>query len=365
MLKTFFKIFKYILFIFLTLVLLLIITIIIARFIHARQININEDNGIEESLYLEIGGVKQYIQIRGENKNNPFILVLHGGPGSPISYYSYYCQTDLEDDFTIVQWDQRGCGRTYYANKEQSMKGVTTELLLSDLDEIVTYLTNRFDQSKINILGHSWGTVIGSRYTQMHPEKVNAYISVGQVVDSIKGEYISVQQAIKLAKSTNETAENDISVAYEDFINSNLDMKKFMNLRMLTSKYLPSGENMSGLEQLWMGATSPQMGIDDLKWYLYSIINFAEFCNVNQTLYKQLFEGDGFNIYDYPKEYEVPVYFISGESDWITPYSLVQDYYEVIEAPKKEMIYIKNAGHSPYLDKPTEFCEAVKSILQP
>ncbi|NLZ80765.1 MAG: alpha/beta hydrolase, partial [Clostridiales bacterium] len=204
-------------------------------------------------LYLDIGGIEQYLQIRGENKDNPVILVLHGGPGSPMSYYSYYWQTDLEEDFTVVQWDQRGCGRTYYANEIQGMKDPTTELLISDLNEIVDYLTNRFNQDNVIILGHSWGTVLGARYTQLHPEKVSTYISVGQTVDSVKGDILSVEQAVLLAKNAeDETTANEILKAYEDVISGSLDMKELITLRTLTSRYLPSGENMSALQQIWM-----------------------------------------------------------------------------------------------------------------
>src|SRR5690606_2011464 len=124
----------------------LVLTVVTARFVHARQIEITKADGIQESLFLEIGGTQQYIQIRGEDRDNPIILVLHGGPGSPTSYYSYYWQTELEDDFTLVHWDQRGSGRTYYVSESQTTEVVTTDLLLADVDEIVTYLTNRFKQ---------------------------------------------------------------------------------------------------------------------------------------------------------------------------------------------------------------------------
>lgn len=360
------KAFKYVITMAAVLMLMLILFFSIGRIIKTRQLRISAANGIAEGLYLDIGGVKQYVHIRGQDKDNPLLLVLHGGPGSPMNFIAHYWQAGLEDDFTVVQWDQRGCGRTYYATQTPPLVEATREILLADLDEIVNYLTERFEQNEIIILGHSWGTVLGARYAQEHPDKVSAYVAVAQIVDSLSGEYVAAQEAIQLAMNVgDESTAKAILRAYEEFTEDDFDIEKLVSLRSLTARHLPSGDNISSLKQIWMGAISPQMGVTDLKWYLYPMIDLKGFSQVNLALFKDIFESPGFNLYNCSSAYDVPVCFISGDKDWVAPYTMVEDYFESIIAPDKSMVFIKNAGHTPFLDKPIDFCEAVKSALLP
>ena len=143
---------------------------------NAHQSRIGTDTGIQEGIYVPAGGIEQYLQIRSEDKGSPVILWLHGGPGNPLSYLTYYYQRPLEKNYTIVYWEQRGCGRTFYRNEDSGE--LTIERLLADTDEVVDYLRERFDQEKVVIAGHSWGTVLGMEYVNTHPEKVAAYIGV-------------------------------------------------------------------------------------------------------------------------------------------------------------------------------------------
>ena len=148
------KVMKLIMVAFLILCFLSIVIIGILRIRNANKSKINTDNGIQENIYVEIGGIEQYLQIRGEDKDNPVILWLHGGPGFPLTYLSYYYQTGLEDDYTIVCWEQRGCGRTYYRN--EPTEDVSVDILLSDMDELIDYLRERFGEERIIIIGQSY-----------------------------------------------------------------------------------------------------------------------------------------------------------------------------------------------------------------
>ncbi len=96
---------------------LFVLIIVGFRVYHSLKSRISTENGIQESSYVEISGIEQYLQIRGKDVNNPVILWLHGGPGFPLTYLDYYYQTDLEADYTVVCWEQRGCGRTRYKNE--------------------------------------------------------------------------------------------------------------------------------------------------------------------------------------------------------------------------------------------------------
>mgnify|MGYP002792374736 CR=1 FL=1 len=143
-------------------ILLFVLTIITGRITFAHQYKIRSKTGIQRSEYITIGKIKQYIQIRGQDSSNPVILMLHGGPGNPMAYYSYDWQAELEQDYTVIHWDQRGCGNTFYQNKTAAKP--TLDLLLSDLDELVDHIRLEFQKEKVILMGHSWGTFPGAIY---------------------------------------------------------------------------------------------------------------------------------------------------------------------------------------------------------
>ncbi len=349
----------------LTIIVICVLIIILIRTAKYFQLKINNEHGIQKEYYADIGGIKQYIQIRGQNVANPIILVLHDGPGLPMSYYSYYWQTYLEEDYTIVHWDQRGCGRTYYANKNKDNSDISVELLVSDLDEIVDYLTEKLDQDKVVILGYSWGSVLGSMYVQEYPEKVTAYIGVSQVVNSIEAEKNSADEAAKIAQKNNNAIDREtILMMCDNISNGEYNASKFNELHSITSNFLPSGANMSDPYQIWMTITSPYFKLKDFKWYILPKINPEQYYDINYPLYEALYEDDGVNLYDMDMNYEVPVYFISGNRDWVTPYKMVRQYFDEITAPDKNMVLIGKVGHFIFLDNPREFASQIREMLE-
>ena len=165
----------------------------------ARRHKILTPPGIQAAGYVPLGGIHQYLRLRGRGRTNPVILVLHGGPGSPMAGDAYRWQPLLEGAYTFVHWDQRGCANTYYRNPG----GVkpTLELLLADLDGLVDYLRAALGCEKILLLGHSWGTFLGAVYVGRHPGKVSAYIAVSQMVDFLQSERISTREAARRARA--------------------------------------------------------------------------------------------------------------------------------------------------------------------
>ena len=151
-------------------------------------------NGIDEAGYIMLGGQEQYILTRGENVNNPVIIYLHGGPSSPDGYVTYGFSDYLVDDYTVISWDQRGCGRTYIHNRNVDVNNDTAsfEQALVDLDQLVDYARTRFHQDKVIILGHSYGTILGSVYSHKYPEKVDTYIGAAQVIQAPNSDFLVI-----------------------------------------------------------------------------------------------------------------------------------------------------------------------------
>lgn len=340
------------------LIVLFALTIIIGKTINAQKYKIRSETGIQKTDYITVGGIEQYIQIRGQDISNPVIIVLHGGPGSNMAYYSYRWQIDLENDYTIVHWDQRGCGNTYYRNKEAEKP--TIDLLLSDLDELVDYVRTEYGKENVVIMGHSWGTFLGGIYAGKHPGKVSAYVGISQFTDVWQSEQYAAEEAVRLASATGKT--DDAKKIEEQFqlVNSRkeLNMRELMKLRQLTEKYLTNGDNTQFSVRLF----SPYMTFNDLRWFLSPIFSFDKFIENQDKLYDTLYSESGLSVYDYTR-YKIPVVIIVGDCDWITPCSMTRDYFDNISAPKKEFILIENAGHIPFMDKSGRFVEKLLNAL--
>lgn len=359
------KVLKWILILLLLLLAAAKLIIFILRSVNSKKYKIDTENGIDESLYLQLGEIEQFIQIRGKDVSNPVIIFLHGGPGVPISYLSYYYQKNLISDYTFISWDQRSCGRTYYKNKDKQTK-LTPQQLLTDLDELINYSKQRFNKEEVILIGQSWGSVLSMLYTLSHPENVSANIGVGQAVDFDAGKVFASKEAIKTAQRLGERADN-IAV-FEHVINdfsrsktiSEVDIDNSETMLTISQKYLPAKNQISGTKLDFIGITSPDINLTDLRWLL-TVSNATRMFELQKSLVNYSFFE--FDVYDICSSFNVPMYFIQGECDWITPTPMVQEYYETVSAPDKELVIMQGCGHTPFLDDPIEFADSVKTLL--
>ena len=304
-----------------------LVPIVAARFRNAALTHITAAHGVQERAYITLGGIEQYVQIRGEDRRNPVILWLHGGPGFPLTYMTGHYQAELERDYTVAVWEQRGCGRTLHRNPNVS--NPTIDELLSDVDELVDHLRKRFDRDAIILVGQSWGTVLATDYIRRHPRKVAAYIGVGQVTEFLQGKILAAQQAADRARAKG-------------------------NIRDATAL-------IRGVECLRATKCLGQLDVKmDVKWFLFAS-NARNIIESQRNLVDYMYFR--YRIEDLKCRYPMPVCFIQGDSDWITPTPMVRDYYAAVVAERKEMVVIQDAGHTPFLDHPQRFCAAVKEFL--
>lgn len=344
-------------------VVLVTLSVLVLRLINSNKNKIDNENGIQESIYIDIGGTKQYIQIRGENTENPVMVFIHGGPASPMGYVSAYYQRELESELTIINYDQRGCGRTYYANGCNA--DCSIDLLVNDLYEIVEYAKKRFAKKNVIIAGHSWGTVIGSIYVQKHPENVSRYIGISQITNLYKNKLNAARAALEKDEIKGTANEQKLTElirrmsqvkTYDD-----MSLDDLGHLVSLTSKYIACEGEKSGLSQMIIGITSPDMNFNDMRWFA-SQMNTKKFFAQNRELIEYAFFG--FDIDTLSKTYNIPVYYLAGKGD----YAVCQDdalaYYKKIEAPDKAFYWIENAGHSMFIDNPKLFCDNIKNFIQ-
>lgn len=352
----------FIVFIIISVVALTVILVLDLRLINSNRNKINTEKGIQESTYIEIDGMKQYLQIRGENTDNPVMIFVHGGPASPMGYVSAYYQRELESELTIINYDQRGCGRTYYANGCNANSDI--DLLVNDLNEIVEYAKERFGKDKVILAGHSWGTVIGSIYVQKYPENVSCYIGISQITNLYENKLNVAREALEKDEIKGTEDEQTLTELIKRMSQVNeyddMSLEDLCQLVSVSSKYIACEGEMSGFSQMITGITSPDMNFDDMKWFMLQM-HTEEFFVQNKEIMEYAFFG--FDIDTFSKTYNVPVYYLAGTGDYAVCQKDVQAYYENIEAPDKAFYWVENAGHSMFMDNPKLYCDTIKNIL--
>lgn len=335
--------------------------IVISFFIGARNINYFNhyyliQTGVDEGIYIEIDGQEQYLLVRGADKSNPVIIFLHGGPSSPESYVNYAWVDDLVDDYTIVDWDQRGCGRTYMKNCDTDPKNTsaTYEQALKDLDEIVDYACERFDKEQVIIVGHSYGTVLAASYIEEHPEKVSSYVAIAQVVSMDINNRFLADQAISNAESSGEDY-SELKKVLENY-NGNPCVATMISLRQEAFKYL---EEPLPEKSTWLALTSPYMGMADFDWFLKQLEPLDEYIELNRQLYDSLLD---FNLYNVNIPKNIPITYISGSLDYACPVQTIDDYIDASGA-NGSLNTIDECGHNVQYTKPHDVSKLIKNFL--
>jgi len=158
-------------------------------------------SGIQESYKVRIGGVDQWLNVRGQDRSNPIILFIHGGPASPLTPTIWQFQRPLEEYFTIVNWDQRGAGKTYREASPAAMKGtIHIPRYVADAVEVAEYVERRYHVAKVILMAHSWGTVVGLHAVEKRPDLFFAYVGLGQIINMRDNERISYDYGVEQAR---------------------------------------------------------------------------------------------------------------------------------------------------------------------
>jgi pimeloyl-ACP methyl ester carboxylesterase len=309
---------------------------------------INSPDSIFELQKVILGGVEQWILIRGNDAGNPVLLFLHGGPGSPEMPLNHEYGELLEERFVLVHWDQRGAGKSH--GDCVPTETMNVEQFISDACALTHYLRHRFDQEKIYLMGHSWGSLLGALTVSRHPELYLAYIGIGQVVDMERNEEISYQFVLEEAKKRDEKLavrrlEKIGPPPYDDL--GELMVQRNYLQKYGGATYDAKGYNQMILTNLKAPEYTPADQINYLRGAYFSINNM----------------WDEVLTYDLTRQVpriEVPVYFMHGRHDYNTPWELVEEYYEKLDAPAgKTLIWFENSAHSPNMEEPERFAEAM------
>lgn len=303
------------------------------------------------SEYIEINGAEQYLLHYSANPECPILLFLHGGPGMAESNFAYAFQDDLSSSFTVVYWDQRGAGKTLTkASKKNAYPSI--DELLDDLLKLVQYLKIKYNKKKIAILGHSWGSMLGSLFVQKYPQEVLYYIGVGQIVDLVENETVGFEKLrdkIRKADNKKDLAALEKIGVYPELNYEKPMMKKMQKIRILQGKYKIGMDFVPILKTL---TKSPVFKLSDISSLLKGMSN-------NNKIWDFLFSH---NLYEESRKYEVPVFYVLGDRDFQAPNTIASAYFDTIIAPYKKLFIIKDAGHFIMLDQPKAFSNALAEI---
>jgi len=318
------------------------------------ETRITSPKGIDSLEQVTLGGAKQWILVRGHDKSNPVMLHLHGGPGAADIAVARHYDSELVKHFVMVHWDQKGAGKSY--DPKIPLETMTREQFISDALELSEMLRNRFAAEKIYLVGHSWGSEIGTYAVARKPELFHAYVGIGQVVNNLEAEKISYQYT--LDKAT-ETGNQEAMQELKDIAPPPYDEhdKILVQRKWLDRFGGVSHQEISFNDLIKIGLTSPD-------YSLYDGIRFfrGEPFSSN-ALWNTTFETD---LFKQVPRLDVPVYFFVGRYDYNTPFELVEHYYEQLEAPKgKHLIWFENSGHMIPFEESEKYCDIlINTVLK-
>ena len=320
---------------------------------------------VSEDNFVLINGIEQWITIKGES-SKPIILFIHGGPGSPISPYSDNLYKDLAKDFIIVQWDQRGTGKTYGRNTPVEFtpeflqaNPLTLEQMTADGIAVSEYLLKHLGKQKIILFGTSWGSALGVKIVTKRPDLFYAYVGHSQIVKPGIDE-VFYDKIYKIAKEKNDTESLEVmnSIGKPPYDRA----KKVGQLFRVLKKY--ERANSAPAPESWFveapGYNSPQDNQNREDGDDYSFVNYAgdSKLGVQSMIAKIDLMKDNL-------EFKIPVYLIQGNEDLLTPKEASKAYFDKIKAPEKKYYLLPNAAHGfneSVLETQTKIFKSIKTL---
>ncbi len=309
---------------------------------------------------LQIGGIEQNLIIRSVDSSKAVLLFLHGGPGFSGYHFINDNDNNLEEEFVLAYWEQRGAGKSYSSSIPQS--SMTVNQFVEDAKEITEYLQNRFNQEKVYLLGHSWGAFIGVNIIHKYPELFHSYIGIGQIANQYQSEKLSLEWIkTEAVKRKDEEVLNQLkNLEFPDSLASGKTWLEYMDVqRLMVGKY---GGSISAGKELEILSIYKDI-IFDLPEYTvlekYNILNGNAFGLSN--LQDDVVQANFLSSID---SLEVPLFFLHGKHDHLVEYSIAKAFYSKVKAPQKNFYTFEHSAHRPFYDETEKFNEIIESIIR-
>jgi pimeloyl-ACP methyl ester carboxylesterase len=297
---------------------------------------------INEEGFLLVGGIEQWVTIKGRDCRNPVILFVHGGPGNPNTPYAHPPYAAWESDFTLVQWDQRGAGRTFGRNPATAEGVLSVEGIARDGNELAAAMLRHLKQKKVILFGGSWGSLVSVHMAKSRPELFAAYLGTGQLVKSPDNTIASYQALLALARAADDTTTVNALEALG--VPPWTNPRAFGIMRRASRVYEAKGTTPAPKQ--WM-APLPAYATDKMQaeYEAGEDYSFLQFVGL---------KGNGMlSTVDLPKlgfDFPIPLFMVQGEKDLITVPDISKRYFDALKAPRKEYFVLPHSGHDPNPD---------------
>ena len=320
----------------------------------AKALEITTPNRIVEQRFITVGGIDQWIQLRGEDRANPVLLVLHGGPGWPNAVFTLPLRP-WEQHFTVVQWDHRGAGKTLGRTGKAGSGPMTFDQRVADAIELIEFLRQDLGVDKVVVLAESMGTLTGLPLIKRRPDLVHALVVTDLYVNMAANEARKWQLTLERLRA----AGNAKGVAALEKIGpdpARWDLQAWnTNMAWAFRTNVPT-PNLDRRLLFPLALSSPIYSLRDL----YTL--FAGFQWSTQQMFQELMAYD---VRGLGPRFEVPFFLFQGETDVVTLTSLATEYFEEVEAPTKGLVLISDAGHFAAFTQPQRFLTELRTRVRP
>ncbi len=312
---------------------------------------------LDEAGFVAVGGIEVWVTVRGQSCGNPVILMLHGGPGNPLSPYARNIYGDWEKDFTLVQWDQRGAGKTYGRSPATAELPLSMARMAQDGVELAEFLTRHLNQSKLILMGGSWGSALGVHMAKVRPDLFHAYVGTGLLVGYAENQLASYSKLLARARTAGDskTVGTIEALGPPPWTNP----RNFGILRRATRVY-EAKVSEPPPKSWWV----PEASYTSAK-------AVADFESSEEFSYLQFvgLKGDGMlSRLDLPAlglDFAIPVYLVQGAEDLVTTAEVAKRYFETIVAPAKDFVLLPRTGHDPNVPMVEAQFKLLKERIRP
>ncbi|OOW78806.1 proline iminopeptidase, partial [Xanthomonas campestris pv. vitiswoodrowii] len=296
-------------------------------------------SAIHEAGLVQIGGIQQWVTIEGQDCRNPVVLIVHGGPGNPNTPFAHRLFGSWTRDFTIVQWDQRGSGKTYAASKPADGERLTMRRLTLDGSEVARYASQRLGKSKLILMGGSWGSALSVTIAKANPNLFHAYVGTAQLVnyqDDMASSYAKTLSLARAASDADALGKLE-KIGPPPWTNP----RNFGVLRRLTRKYEALSTDPAPEDWFTFAAEydTPDYRAAYEAGEDYSFLQFVGLAGDGM--------GPQIDLRTLGPQFAMPVYLIQGEQDLVTPAQISKAYFDGLSAPSKEFLLLPRTGHDP------------------
>jgi pimeloyl-ACP methyl ester carboxylesterase len=317
----------------------------------AQQYAIDSAKGVDEAMYVHLGGIEQWVTIRGEDRQNPVLLFVHGGPGDVTNPWSLAYFAAWEMRFTVVQWDERGAGRTLRKTGPSIASTMTVDRMAQDGIELSEFVRKHLTKNRIVVVAHSFGSILGLRMVQARPDLFYAYVGTGQVADATKNYSVAYAALLEKAQATgNQQAVDELRrIGPPPYANG----EGYQVQRKWSNRFEGADRFLYGTIGLTLVA--PGGSVQDL---------YDSLDGQNLSSERLVPQTRTFTSRDLGLEFRVPMFFFQGTEDFTSPTALARQYLGAIKAPLKKLVPI-DGGHFAVFMHSDQFLEKLVALVRP